>query len=52
MDDLLSIVAIVVGFLVIGWICGPADQRRRPGPRDGDQAQPALVEPKAGRDGT
>jgi hypothetical protein len=37
MDSVLSILAVAVGLLVMGWLCGPAEQRGRPeAGREGD----------------
>jgi len=51
MDGVLSIVAVIVGLLVVGWVCAPADQRGPPGRRDRDQDQAVTVESEAGRNG-
>jgi len=41
MDGVLSVVAVIVGLLVVGWLCAPADQRGRRRRRDRDQDQPS-----------
>lgn len=52
MDGLLSILAVVVGLLIIAWVCGPAQRPGRPGLQEGDRAvedDAHALNPGAGR---
>jgi hypothetical protein len=52
MDGVLSILAVVVGLLIIAWVCGPAQRPGRPGLEEGDRAaedDAHALNPGAGR---